>query len=633
MNIKCVICLVILLNIVLSGVAIAEYNTVNVVASEDSYISDTNVLYNYGMSEFLETKKTDTQESRSLIKYGSLNSFIPENAEIISAKAFFYRFGSGYNADDIVAVEVIQPWNETDVVWNNRPNSAGYSIDEIPIPVDGVRWYTLNITSLAKSWYSGEKENNGIYLFSNRMVTAPLISQYWSNNYNNSDYRPYLSVTYSVDTITEESFMSQCISNDKVICDSGVLNKAGEGGVLKNIWWNLTIDERRDIGIALVGYINSDVLYGKYDIKQICVDDVNCTSPISHSWGMCRPNAIIRALRFGAPDKSFDRCGYINGKQEISSYYYNKSYGLPVYPVRIEGTVTAYTHSVVALQIGDDFSDFNSWLFFQYSNADIKPGDWQMPITTNVMLVNLFPGDLSYACDTPNDGNPLTWWDIDNLQTPTPTPTLTPSPTPTPTTSPIPTLNRGNSGGGPSGSGSGSPSEPYKNVNKSYKIEKYIYRDVITSYNFTKAGMPIYEIGIASEQNIPEVLIKIEELKNISTLTNASIIDGVSYYNIWISTFRFKNATIRFNCDVKKVMQWSTDGWKQLKIKDCIVKTDNLSTTFALSYDKKDSSYVLSAPEVKDTYKPVVTVKQDVVHEDKSIIRLIFSAISGIFGR
>ncbi len=220
------------------------------------------------------------------------------------------------------------------------------------------------------------------------------------------------------------NFRNQCMQDNNIICSSHIMNSFGEDGTLKDIWSNLTIDERRNIGISLFNYLNSDVFHTS-TINTIC-GDANCSAPMALPNGMCGPNAIIRVLRLGTSDKMMDWCHYINGTGNIVSYYYPNSYGLPVYAARVEGTNSA--HSIVALQIGDDFSDFNSWLFSQYSNPNIIPGDSQMPITTNVMLVNLFSGDLTFACNTPNDGNPIIVWDIDNLPTPVPTPTPTAMP-------------------------------------------------------------------------------------------------------------------------------------------------------------------------------------------------------------
>ncbi len=206
--------------------------------------------------------------------------------------------------------------------------------------------------------------------------------------------------------------------------------------------------------------------------------------------------------------------------------------------------------------------------------------------------------------------------DLSNISVipePTPTPKVTPettpeiTPTPDPTIITIPTGSDGgsssNSGSSSSGGGGGSPSEPYNNLNKSYKVEKQIYRDTLTIYDFSKAGMSIYEIDINSNINIPETEIKIEELKNISKLTEATIIESSLYYNIWINTIRYKNSTIVFDCsNYKSVSKWNTSTklWESLYIKDlqdniCKITTNTLSTTFA--FTKKIDTYENTLPD------------------------------------
>lgn len=229
--------------------------------------------------------------------------------------------------------------------------------------------------------------------------------------------------------------------------------------------------------------------------------------------------------------------------------------------------------------------------------------------------------------------------------TPTPEPTPTITPTVTQTLTPTPTVtsssggSSGSSSGSSSGGGGGSPSEPYQNVNKSYKIEKNIYLNIPTIYDFSKVEMLIYEIDINSDVNIPEIEIKVEELKNISSLTNATPLEEASYYNIWINTKRFKSATIKFKCN-NILMKWNNNAWEQLDIKNsndiCKATTNNLSTIFALIYDEPKNVIKSS-----DYIKPTVTQKfvsngsniDSIKDREQNIIEKIINWISKLFGR
>ncbi len=166
-------------------------------------------------------------------------------------------------------------------------------------------------------------------------------------------------------TVNVIKFRLQCINNNAVICDSKTLNSYGEDGTLRLIWDDLTVSEKRNIGITLHNYLISNVFYTNY-----------ITTP-----GLCVPNSIIRVLRFASPDKSVEDCQYINGHSETLSLYYSNSYSLPAYPASINSV-----HNIAALQIGPDVNNFNNWLFFQYGDSNIIPGSGQMHLPTTVII-------------------------------------------------------------------------------------------------------------------------------------------------------------------------------------------------------------------------------------------------------
>lgn len=236
----------------------------------------------------------------------------------------------------------------------------------------------------------------------------------------------------------------------------------------------------------------------------------------------------------------------------------------------------------------------NNWYLLSGENNNIYGFKWikKFPFSSMLSTPEITPTLTVTPVVTPEITPEITPEPTPNVTatptpTPEPTPEITPEPTPTPTPTVTVTSSSGSSSGssssGSSSGGGGSPSEPHKNMNKSYKVEKYIYRDTPAIYNFSKAGMMISEIDIASDVNIPEVEIKIEELKNTSLLTNATPLEGASYYNIWINTKRFKNATINFNCnDNPSLMRWNNDKWEPIDTNECKAVT-NLSTTFAFT--------------------------------------------------
>jgi PGF-pre-PGF domain-containing protein len=131
---------------------------------------------------------------------------------------------------------------------------------------------------------------------------------------------------------------------------------------------------------------------------------------------------------------------------------------------------------------------------------------------------------------------------------------------PIPTTTPIPTsivqtqISSMASGGAPGGGGSGGASgENYTNIEFTEKYDKYIFKDVTTSYRFKKIENPIAYVNITGNTNSVETTTLVEGLYDTSTLVKIPS-PGLVYknINIWVGTFGYatpkniKNAEIIF---------------------------------------------------------------------------------------
>lgn len=133
-----------------------------------------------------------------------------------------------------------------------------------------------------------------------------------------------------------------------------------------------------------------------------------------------------------------------------------------------------------------------------------------------------------------------------------------PIPTPTPTSTGQSQMSSMSSGGAPGGGGSGGVSgENYTNIEFTEKYDKYIYKDVRTSYSFNKIENPIAYVNITGNTNSVEITAQIEGLYDTSTLVKTPS-PGFVYknINIWVGTFGFatpkniKNAEIKFKVPI-----------------------------------------------------------------------------------
>ena len=60
--------------------------------------------------------------------------------------------------------------------------------------------------------------------------------------------------------------------------------------------------------------------------------------------------------------------------------YRDDYFDLPVYIVVVGTVDSAFAHEICGILINQDTTDHNSWIYFQYSNHNIKLGDWQIPV-------------------------------------------------------------------------------------------------------------------------------------------------------------------------------------------------------------------------------------------------------------
>jgi len=246
--------------------------------------------------------------------------------------------------------------------------------------------------------------------FSLEPKLPPEVFDPWQYDVNNSCYIETDELTQAISDfeaglITEEqqlqviALWSENIQNPACEPEPDLDMKLKSGDIGAN-WWSYSSSERQDmakyaiekysVGVGASAWAQGqfDCAGGPYDIE---------TEKI-----LCYQHAFLRFLVFGdsdLPTSPMDlpiSVGYWRDAEGNWHCLYNpNSFKLPVYWVSLvswwfikpEGPYL--THSMCALQVGPDKSNFDSWIFFQYSDTDIRPG--VKPHTTaNTMKV----GDL-----------------------------------------------------------------------------------------------------------------------------------------------------------------------------------------------------------------------------------------------
>lgn len=140
------------------------------------------------------------------------------------------------------------------------------------------------------------------------------------------------------------------------------------------------------------------------------------------------------------------------------------------------------------------------------------------------------------------------------------------------TTLSLPPSNNGGGYGSSSSSGGFGviSNEPLPNIDISETVERDFHINITTVYNFSKTS--IYEIIILPTRNEDEVMIRIENLKGISSKVDTPPAGEVfKYTNIYFGSSYIRQAIVRFKLDSSltsdkniNLVYWNGKSWETL---------------------------------------------------------------------
>jgi len=129
-----------------------------------------------------------------------------------------------------------------------------------------------------------------------------------------------------------------------------------------------------------------------------------------------------------------------------------------------------------------------------------------------------------------------------------------------------------NGGGGGSGGMGVITNEPFENILCSERNEHDWRVNSTLLYSFRQCGE--FDVSIISSENIYDVMLKLEILKDKSARTTVAPAGSVyQYFNLYSGSKRFSEATIRFKVPITwtaetvTLMQWTGTEWKSLIMK------------------------------------------------------------------
>ena len=178
--------------------------------TDDSHVYKNNPDNNYGSSSTLFIDDSDLI-MRIYIRFDL--SSIPSNAQIIYAKLSIYRSDTGSNptGKTVKIYRVTEDWNESDITWNNQPNSVSVETDSATIP-SGQTWLEFNVTGDVQGFINGSYDNYGWVI---KCSDCPNDSEAWfrSKEYSEADYHPKLEIIYgSIETVTTTQTINNTVT-------------------------------------------------------------------------------------------------------------------------------------------------------------------------------------------------------------------------------------------------------------------------------------------------------------------------------------------------------------------------------------------------------------------------------------
>lgn len=178
-----------------------------------------------------------------------------------------------------------------------------------------------------------------------------------------------------------DAFRSECLSGGAVSCDWNTLHARLINHDVSRLWWFLTESERRSIAEKA---IKNTMLYRiyLYGIGEYgCIGDVG-------EWktAVCAQNFVIRYAKFSGMGTGqytdLTNCYWKLSDESTDEICYvpEHSYGLPC------NSVGSLGHVMCGIQVVHGLDSLDNWIVFQYSDFDIKWGNWQMPADGGVSV-------------------------------------------------------------------------------------------------------------------------------------------------------------------------------------------------------------------------------------------------------
>lgn len=183
---------------VLGGFGIAGADQTFIIhADQDAWVNEANPTANYGSNTYMSVKDRSGL-AEAYIRFSQEELGALAGKPVTSASMFLYQYqGTNSPGDSLIAHRITSSWDEANVSWDTRP---AYD----PVPATALNITGETNTSGWREWpgletvvrqWQGDG-NFGLALENDRdMADGELYARFYSSEYSNVAFRPYLKVT------------------------------------------------------------------------------------------------------------------------------------------------------------------------------------------------------------------------------------------------------------------------------------------------------------------------------------------------------------------------------------------------------------------------------------------------------
>ena len=192
---KIVVVVVVML---LAGIIPAQAEDYKFAVNQDAWVNEANAGANYGNNSYLSLNDR-TGLTEIYLKFSDADLAMLSGKTIGSATLSLYQYQNTYSPGDAVNAHCVSgDWDEGTITWNSKPAYAVGNCGSLYLDSGNSMWRQWSgLEDMVSVWANGP--NYGLVLENNLDgKTGELFARFYSSEYANAEFRPYLNVTTTV---------------------------------------------------------------------------------------------------------------------------------------------------------------------------------------------------------------------------------------------------------------------------------------------------------------------------------------------------------------------------------------------------------------------------------------------------